>query len=112
MPWHYELKWWRDDVTRAGNKDLKNIVFVESRPRDLAFGLVNVDAWINSDDTNDKVTSDQPLSIFASVTRGNSPVLNARVTMVLEVGMKNGSVQRYNPIQLFDNGNGGKFDCV
>ena len=109
MPWYYELNWWQDDVTRSSDKNMENIVFVESKPRDLGtFGLVNVNAWINSDETDDTVTFDQPLSIFASVTRGNSPVLNAKVTMVVKVGMRNGTVETYGPIPLLDNGNGGE----
>ena len=108
MPWQYELKWWRDDVTRSGDKKVENIVFVQSKPRDLGtFGLVSVKSWLNSDETDDTITPDQPLTIFASVTRGNSPVLDAKVTMLMEVAMRNGSIRRYGPIQLFDNGNGG-----
>ena len=113
MTWHYELKWWKDDVTRAGNKALKNVVFVESRPRELGtFGLVDVHAWINYDESNNIITPDQPLVIYTSVTRGNSPVLNARVSAVLEIGINNGSVQRLKPMNLLDSGNGGKFKSV
>ena len=54
MPWKYEVRWWPDDNTRSGQKNRKNIIFVESKPRDSGtFGLVNVDAWINSDETDD-----------------------------------------------------------
>ena len=109
MPWSYEVRWWRDDVTRSGHKSLKNIIFVESKPRDLGtFGLVKVNAWINSDETDDTVTSNEPLKIFASVTRGNSPVLDAKVTMTMKVGLRNGSTTTYGPLQLFDNGSGGE----
>ena len=108
MPWSYEVRWWRDDVTRSGHQNLKNIIFVESKPRDLGtFGLVNVNAWINSDETDDTVTPNEPLSIFASVTRGNSPVLDAKVTMTMKVGLRNGSTTTYGPFQLYDNGSGG-----
>ena len=110
MTWHYELKWWEDDVTRAGNKELKNVIFVESKPRELgSYGLVDVHAWINYDESNDIITPDQPLIIYTSVTRGNSPVLSARVSAVLEIATNNGSIQRLTPINLFDNGNGGMF---
>ena len=108
MPWKYEVKWWPDDVTRTGQKNIKNIIFVESKPRDLGtFGLVNVDAWINSDETDDTVTPDHPLSIYASVKRGNSPVLNAKVTVIMNVVMRNGSTTSYGPFELYDNGSGG-----
>ena len=108
MPWKYEVKWWPDDVTRSGQKNIKNIIFVESKPRDLGtFGLLNVDAWINSDETDDTVTPDQPLSIYASVKRGNSPVLNAKVTVIMNVVMRNGSTTSFGPFELHDNGSGG-----
>ena len=86
---------------------------MESKPRDLGtFGLVHVDAWVSSDEMTDVVKPNQPLSIFASVTRGNSPVLNAKVTAVMEVLMKNGTIEKYSPIELYDNGNGGKCNSV
>ena len=111
MPWKYEVKWWPDDVTRSGQKNTKNIIFVESKPRDLGtFGLVNVDAWLNSDETDDAVTADQPLSIYASVKRGDSPVLNARVTVVMKVSMTNGTTTSFGPLELYDNGSGGMFN--
>ena len=101
------MKWWKDDVTRDGTKQSKNVIFVESKPRDLGtFGLVHVDSWVSSDEMTDVVKPNQPLSIFASVTRGNSPVLNAKVTAVMEVLMKNGTIEKYSPIELYDNGNG------
>ena len=109
MTWQYELKWWKDDV-RGGNKGLKSVIFVQSKPKNLGtFGLIDVWAWINNDESNDSVTPDQPLVIYASVTRGNSPVLNAKVSVQVEVGREDGSFQKLNPITLHDNGNGGKY---
>ena len=113
MPWKYEVRWWPDDNTRSGQKNRKNIIFVESKPRDSGtFGLVNVDAWINSDETDDAITADQPLAIYASVKRGNSPVLNAKVAVLMEVVMRNGSTTAYGPLELYDNGSGGRVKCL
>ena len=113
MPWKYEVKWWPDDVSRSGQKNTKNIIFVESKPRDLGtFGLVNVDTWINSDETDDAVTPDQPLAIYASVKRGNSPVLNAKVSVIMKVVMRNGTTTAYGPLELFDNGSGGTLKII
>ena len=111
MPWKYEVRWWPDDNTRSGQKNRKNIIFVETKPRDSGtFGLVNVDAWINSDETDDAITADQPLAIYASVKRGNSPVLNAKVAVIMEVVMRNGSTTAYGPLELYDNGSGGRLN--
>ena len=50
----------------------------------------------------------EPLSVFAQVLRGGSPVLGARVLMTVEIEQANGSVLTLSPVPLSDDGFGGK----
>ncbi len=50
----------------------------------------------------------EPLSVYAQVLRGGSPVLGARVMMTVEIEQANGSVHTLSPVPLSDDGFGGK----
>ena len=51
---------------------------------------------------------EQPLSVFAQVLRGGSPIVGARVMLTVEIELANGSVVLLSPVQLSDDGFGGK----
>ncbi len=103
LQWEYEIQWYD-----GGERDLENVVVVESRPRDLgSFGLIDLEMWTNTEDVNDRVTNLQPLKMFVQVTRGSSPVLGAKVRVQVKITDFNGGEEFLEPIELYDNGNGG-----
>ena len=105
MTWRYEVKWYP-----GGNNNITNVVTVESRPRDSGLGLVAVEAWIDQDQpvAGNRLRLERPLKVFARVTKGDAPVMMARVNLDVTVNSADGSVVTVDNIQLLDNGNGGK----
>lgn len=102
MEWEYEVQWYD-----GGDRQLENVITVESKARNLgSFGLITVALWTNSESSSDIVTSQHPLAMFVQVSRGNSPVIMARVTVTVSVSLDDGSVVNLDPIDLYDNGNG------
>ncbi len=64
--------------------------------------------WTNSAAPSDIVTDHQPLALFARVTIGGAPVVDAKVeARVLVTAGPNGTVDS-QLIRLLDNGNGGE----
>ena len=73
--------------------------------------ILNATARSEESDAKNVTTADreyEPLSVFAQVLRGGSPVLGARVLMTVEIEQSNGSVQTLSPVPLSDDGFGGK----
>ena len=83
------------------------MIVVESKPRDLGtFGLIDIKMWTTSEVTSDIITADDPMKMFVQVTRGLSPVLMAKVKVMVSITKDDGSVMDTEAIELFDNGNG------
>ena len=103
LKWKYEVKWYPD-----GDRSLENVIFVESKPRNLGtYGMISVEMWTSSEESTDTATDENPLRIFVQVTAGSSPVLQARVKVMVKVHLFNGSSEvDLEPIELWDNGNG------
>jgi len=77
--WQYTIEWY--DI----NEKRQNVVTVRSKPSDVGeAGLLVVETWTNHD-ADTELSSDNLLAIFVKVSRGNSPVLNARVTVKVSV---------------------------
>ena len=55
----------------------------------------------------DRVTQAKPLAVFAKLTQGESPVLNALIDLEVTVELKNGSIVTLPKMPLIDNGFGG-----
>ena len=55
----------------------------------------------------DEVTQTKPLAVFAKLTQGESPVLNALIDLEVTVELKNGSIVTLPKMPLIDNGFGG-----
>ena len=63
--------------------------------------------WTSSESSSDIATNENPLKLFVQVTRGSSPVLQARVKVMVRIHLFNGSTEvNLEPIELLDNGNG------
>lgn len=104
MTWQYVVQWYN-----GGNMEQENVIRVESKPRNLgSFGLIDVNVWTNSDASTDLVTTMNPLTVFVSVTRGSSPILNAKVKVFVKVSLSNGTIINVEPFDLYDKGNGGQ----
>lgn len=104
LQWKYEVQWYDE-----GNRQLENVIVVESKPRSLgSFGLIDIKMWTSnpSEVTTDAITSHTPLKLYASVSRGSSPVLDAKVKVQVHVLAVNGSLIQLDDIYLLDNGNG------
>ena len=102
LQWKYEVRWYDE-----GNRSLENVIVVESKPRNLgSFGLIDIDMWTHSEAISNLVTPDDPLKLFVQVTSGSSPVLEARVKVMVSVNLYNGSIVDLDEIELFDNANG------
>ena len=132
MTWQYTIEWHQPrDVSDAqkgdaSNKQRKNIVTVTSKPRSqMESSLITVTTWTSNSIVNATLRSEEsdaknvtmtttadrefePLSVFAQVLRGGSPVLGARVLMTVEIEQANGSVHTLSPVPLSDDGFGGK----
>ena len=95
---------WYDE----GDKSLENVIFVESRPRNLeSLEPIQLKMWTNAESSTEMVTDDNPLKLFVQVERGSSPVLEARVKVMIKVHLSNGSSEvDLEPIELLDNANG------
>ena len=69
--------------------------------------MISVEMWTSSEESTDTATDENPLRIFVQVTAGSSPVLQARVKVMVKVHLFNGSSEvDLEPIELWDNGNG------
>ena len=78
---------------------------ITSKPR-VRTQDFHVEVWSNSHSASDIVTSQHPLALFARITKGSSPVLDARVSIEVYVSTPNGTSD-LQTLGLFDNGNGG-----
>ena len=56
----------------------------------------------------DGVTQAKPLAVFAKLTQGESPVLDALIDLEVTVELKNGSIVTLPKMPLIDNGFGGR----
>jgi hypothetical protein len=100
--WQYEVQWYD-----GGDRALENVIVVESQARNLgSFGLIDLKMWTSSDETSDLVTNQHPMKVYVQVARGSSPVLEAKVKVLVTVSLRNGTVLKLDPIELFDRGNG------
>ena len=102
LQWKYEVQWYDE-----GDRSLENVIVVESKPRNLgSFGLINLKMWTSSQSTTDIITAQDPLKLFVQVSRGASPVLMAKVHVMISVTFNNGSTLDLENVELFDSGNG------
>lgn len=103
MNWRYSIEWFP-----TSSRTRKSIVIVTSKPRTREESeLVSVKVWTNRDQDDDtKITGDKPLAIFASVTMGGGAVIDADVTLEVEVENENGTIFALSPFRLLDNGLG------
>ena len=105
--WEYEVRWYP-----GGDEARTNVVVVESKPRNLgAFGLVDVSLWTSSDaegaSGGDAVTAADPIALYVRVARGDSPVMEARVTVEVVVSFGDNATEIISePILLLDRGGG------
>lgn len=107
MTWQYTIEWSSGGGSDA-NHNKKNIAIVTSKPRSQKDGnIISVSAWTNLDDNATNETS-IPLAIYAKVSRGDGPVVDARVSVIVTIEQTNGSVITMSPIRLLDNGYGGE----
>ena len=83
---------------------------ITSKPR-VRTQDFHVEVWSNSHSASDIVTSQHPLALFARITKGSSPVLDARVSIEVYVSTPNGTSD-LQTLGLFDNGNGGNKKCT
>ena len=105
MNWRYSIEWFP-----TSSRTRKSIVIVTSKPRTRDESeLVSVKVWTDRDQDGDrKITGEKPLAIFASVSKGGAPVIEAKVTLDVEVENENGTIFALLPIHLLDNGLGGE----
>ena len=67
-------------------------------------GLLTLTAWTNKD-PSDTASNRRPLAVYAKLTQGQSPVLDAQIFLEINVRLLNGSVVN---LTLIDNGFGGE----
>lgn len=127
MSWQYVIEWHRgpksyfestsqEAVVGAASLPAaagsKNVVVVTSKPRtQTEHELISVESWTNFDHvraTSTNGTKGGHLAIYAKLQRGNSPIQGARVTASLVVQHINGSHLQFEPLELDDNGYGGR----
>merc|ERR1719232_625794 len=95
--WRYSIKW-----SQNGAGVTKNIVSVTSKPRSRDNGaVVNVHVW-----TSHVSRHVSPVKVFAKVSIGSSPVLNATVYLDVEVENSNGTIFVLLPSLMVDDGHG------
>merc|ERR1712223_1572456 len=79
---------------------------VRSKPSDVSTkGLLKLTAWTNMQ-PKDLVTHFKPLAVFAKLTQGESPVLDAQLDLEVTVELRNGSIVTLPKTPLIDNGFG------
>lgn len=102
--WKYEIQW-HPEQHRSKSHTAKNIVVVTSKQRNRdENNLIEIKTWKNQD-----INDHSPLTVFAQVTRGGYPVLEANVFVEMRLQMSNSSqVRVFNRVRLQDNGFGGK----
>ena len=84
------------------------MVLVRSKPSEVATkGLLRLSSWTNMEKM-DVVELNKPLAVFAKITQGESPVLDALVTAEVTVELVNGSIVTLPKMMLIDNGFGGR----
>ena len=84
-----------------------NVVLVRSKPSDVSSkGLLKLTAWTNMQ-PQDLVTHVKPLAVFAKLTQGESPVLDAQIDLEVTVELRNSSIVTLPKMPLIDNGFGG-----
>ena len=67
-------------------------------------GLLTLTAWTNKD-PSDTASNRGPLAVYAKLTQGQGPVLDAQIFLEINVRLLNGSVVN---LTLIDNGFGGE----
>ena len=98
--WRYRIAWHTPPTAEA----LEAAVIITNlrhRHEDIA-----VRFWTSSDSASDIVTAQHPLVLYASVTRGLAPILNASVLVSIQVMTENSTLLSLPPLSLADNGNG------
>ena len=70
-------------------------------------GLLTLTAWTNMD-PSDTASNRRPLAVYAKLTQGQSPVLDAQIFLEINVRLLNGSVVTLPKMTLIDNGFGGE----
>ena len=70
-------------------------------------GLLTLTAWTNKD-PSDTASNTRPLAVYAKLTQGQSPVLDAQIFLEINVRLLNGSVVTLPKMTLIDNGFGGE----
>ena len=84
------------------------MVLVRSKPSMVASkGLLTLTAWTNKD-PSDTASNRRPLAVYAKLTQGQSPVLDAQIFLEINVRLLNGSVVTLPKMTLIDNGFGGE----
>ena len=97
--WRYRIAW---HPPPSSDQLLAGVIITNHRrPDDIAIKF-----WTSSDSSSDIVTSQHPLVLYASVSRGQAPILNASVLVSVKVMTENSTVLSLPPFQLSDNGNG------
>ena len=90
------------------NKNRDNKVLVRSKPSMVASkGLLTLTAWTNKD-PSDTASNCRPLAVYAKLTQGQSPVLDAQIFLKINVRLLNGSVVTLPKMTLMDNRFGGE----
>ena len=71
--------------------------------------LVKVKVWTSHEHPQSEIwDSHLPLAVYAEVMIGHYPVVNASAFLHVEMTNNNGTIFSMLPIQMFDNGYGGK----
>ena len=104
--WKYMIDWYPSNDTRD------NVVLVRSKPSVVASkGLLSLTAWTNKE-RRDMVDHSKPLAVFAKLTQGESPVIEAVINVEVTVKLINGSIVKMPKMVLIDNGFGGRIIII
>ena len=107
MTWKYSIKW-HNSHAKKKTETPTSIVLVTSKPRSRdEEDLINIRSWANGNSSG--YFSSLPVTIYVSVTKGDWPVLDARVTLKISVqDNKTNNIVKMKPVEMLDDGYGGK----
>ena len=107
--WHYSIEWFPSESNTR-----KSILVVTSKPKTTDKDqLVKVKVWTSHEHPQSGLwDSHLPLAVYAEVMIGHSPVIDASAFLHVEMTNNNGTIFSMLPIQMFDNGYGGKNDMI
>jgi len=95
--WNYTINWY----PHVG-PIRKSLIRVNSIQNMFIEDIISVKVWTNESPMEEL----KPIGIFAQVKKGNSPVINARVVLDIEVENENGSILLLPLVALGDDGLG------